>query len=267
MTAMTNPNLELMEAKVRDLRDLYALRGQYLAAVVTRMLLEEILGELRYLKSLERSKMMESQVAMKHIEISRSLSMVFHLRENVKSYQVEFQAVKDVLDLSKEEVEEYGGIKGLSERVKGLQRANSAARAENEKVAKRLRTDIAEVRKAKNTLRKERELEKREKAKRMKLERLCRELASEVSTMRKEVRAMKAAWKALRGDVDGLKGQVDRGETVVWTTLHELIKTGVLTDELPGNWTLETTVREKLAAHGIGAARETRPKRSPGAVT
>ena len=80
------------------------------------------------------------------------------------------------------------------------------------------------------------------------LERLCRELASEALTLRKEAKSIPDVGAGLRGDVEVLKQQVDCLEAVVWTSVHEFILTGVLRDEILSDRNFEATARERLAA-------------------
>lgn len=231
---------------MRDLQELYDVRGQYLETLLRRMLLEDVLHEMRYLNALEKEKekIMESEELK--FELMKVEVSVLQLRENVKAYAREFQAVKDVLDLSMEEVEEYIGIKGLSKRVKGLRKANCVVKEENESVAKRLRVAIAGLRKAKTVLKEVKSIEERERRRRMTLEGQCRKMAAEISSKRKEVKAMKSAWATLQGQAGELKQEADRIGPEGWATVHHLISTGPMEGDKPA-WNLEGPLRKQLA--------------------
>mmetsp|Transcript_12806 Transcript_12806/g.39362 ORF Transcript_12806/g.39362 Transcript_12806/m.39362 type:complete len:432 (+) Transcript_12806:279-1574(+) len=218
--------VEALRQKLRDLMTKYEVREEHFGMQMKTKELEYELQEARRREQVELTKQAQARISeLLSITEAQNKTEV-SLRAQLAEYGEKFDKFQETLDQSNQVFSAYTAeMEKMSKTVKQLQKTNSGLRDENGGLNKKFNAATYQLVTTKSELEDSLRGEKLEREKREKLERLCRSLTSERTTLQKETEAHQRVWQALKRDVDALQDQPDhevRGQQM-WELLRSLV--------------------------------------------
>lgn len=198
-----------LQQKLADLRERYEMREEHFQQQVHRKQLETRLAEAR-----------RREVLRKHSDLSEELGS---LREQLDAARKEHEELQKKLALYRNVIREGEVLLDDSQEIydsqkvqiaeaqaeaKLMQAKNAAVRKTNNATNVSINAMEAECRRLEISIDESRSLERRERAKVEALEKLCRQVTMDRSSLNSEILDMQDAWTNLKQEIEALKNQV-----------------------------------------------------------
>lgn len=206
---------EKLESKLDQLQVAYDKREVFYENTINAKTAEEKQHIDKLKQAQKKFEEDKAELTSEKVKVEEIRKRISHLRSEAGQLQVQ----RDECMRKKKEREnalarQTADLKRLQQSIADLRKATSKLENESEELKTKSKETIAQVKSCEDELEFWKAKSRSELDKRETLERLCRTLTEERTIMRKEVEAMKQAWRLLENEIEDLRMEINEPQAL-----------------------------------------------------